>query len=291
MTLLLFLIPISASSLPLTETLYIIPDEEINVQLQQHFYHNNSSINRMDTFVLGFGLFSDLSLWISFDVIHGGPWFHDNDRVGDTSFYIKWAIGDFFKDTLHIGYFLKFKIPTGSNQYTIADWRNMSAGINQITTGVLVKYDLRHFFFHFNLFYVFQEEAGKNFYNGFHFNPLDQNFYTNIIGFNLFSENAFLYYENLKNDYVEISLAINTDYLYPFIPFVELKWSVRLYRGLVDATGIAVKGGDADPLELSFGANFFILPELRLGAYGVFTLIPVDGYTDIKWGFDVSLQF
>ncbi len=291
MALLLFLIPISSRSLPLTETLYIIPGEEINIQLQQHFFHQGSSMKRMDTIGMGFGLFSDVSLWFSFDVMHSGPGFYDGDQIGDTFFYLKWAIGDFLRDTLHIGYFLKFRIPTGSNLYSSSVWRNMSAGINQITMGVLVKYDLSHLFFHFNLFYVFQDESGKNFYDGFNFNPTDQNFYINLIGLNPWASGAFLYYEKLKNDYIELSLAINTDYLYPFIPYLEIKWSVRPYRGEVDSSGIAVAGGDVDPLELSFGLNFFISPEVRIGAYGVFTLLRVDGYTDIKWGFDVSLQF
>ena len=73
-------------------------------------------------------------------------------------------------------------------------------------------------FIHLNLFYTFREANGEDFWGGFYINITKKETWEKFFGLNPAAKNTFFNIGRLKNDYMTVSMAWNTNYFYPFVP-------------------------------------------------------------------------
>jgi hypothetical protein len=279
-------------ALPLTETTYTIPDGGVEFAFREE-YVNVEKFYRKEHVELGFGVLSDLSIWFKFDYLHGGAFDMGQGQVGDIFFKLWHYIGDYFSNRMHLGLMVEFRFPTGENAYTSSKWRNLCLGNHEITIGPVAQFDLRDIvFFHANVFYTFRQERNEDFYGGFYINPVSEKTYTKLFGLNPFADDAFLSVDRLKNDYITLALAVNTRVMYPFIPYVELSTSFRLFRGSFKTSDLPIEGAGIDSFLLSAGIRYFFRRTIYLGLYVVVNpLMDLQpGYLTNTVGFDFSVQ-
>lgn len=282
-----------AVSMPLTDTVYSIPEDQLEFGVREEVHHVNNYYS-MEQLSIGLGITPSLSIWFLFDYLHlHNPQPYSENQIGDVYLKIHSYLGDLADDSIHFSFLILFRFPTGKDAYTVSTWRNLSLGNNEITFGPIVKFDIiEKIFLHFNLFYTFRAAPTEDFYGGFHIDPFSAVTWENVFGLNFMSSKAFLYYERLKNDYMTFSFAVNTLALYPFVPFFETNIAFRLYRDAIDTNGIMIKAAGADPaLFLSVGANFFITKEIYIGIYAVFSPILYQNFTKEIYGLNFSIQF
>jgi hypothetical protein len=294
MALFLFLVDErDCSALALTETIYTIPEGSVELiwheeySMVEHYY-------RKEHIGLGFGIVPDISIWFKFEYLHDGAFEMGQGEIGDTFLKFFFYIGDYFDDILHLGWMVQFRFPTGKNAYTSTEWRNLCLGNSEIRLGPVARLDvIKKIFFHFNLFYTFRQDKGENFWGGFHINPVDEDTYIKLFGLNPFSDNTFLNVDRLKNDYISLALACNTNVIYPVIPYIEIYGSFRPYRGYIETEDIPIEGAGIDPFLISTGIRYFFKKYVYLGFYAVLNpLIEYqDGYLAYTLGFDFSIQF
>ena len=296
MTLVLFSgIEKSYASMPLTETIYTLPVGNIELNLSEEFCQVNDFYMR-ESLNLGVGVFNNFSVWLKMHFLHGGMFSNEKDRnaLGDIFLKLWFYIGDYCKDNVHIGIMLKFRFPTGDNAYAEPYWRSLSLGKNEIILGPVMQFDIRQLvFLHLNVFYVFREGEGEDFYGGFYLNPIDEDTYKKLFGFNPFEDGAFMSYKRLRNDYIMLSFAVNTNVIYPVIPYMEFYYSVRLYRGKISTGSIPIEGAGIDPFLISMGLRYFFNRAGYIGLYVIQNPLQEmqDDYLKGIYGIDFSMQF
>ena len=285
-------IPASAS-MPLTETIYTIPESGVELVFHEE-YVNVDSFYRKEHIELGFGLVTDLTIWFKFDYLHNGAMEMSQGEVGDLFLKLWYYIGDYCNDMFHMGWFSELRFPTGKNAYTTREWRNLALGNYEITLGLVCQIDLiEKIFMHVNVLYTFRQGRNENFYGGFFLNPVDEETYSKLFGLNPFADDTFLSYERLKNDYITLAVALNTDVIYPFVPYVELYGSFRPFQGSIETDNIPIEGAGVNAFLIGAGIRYFFLRAVYLGIYAVVNpLMDIqEGYITNIIGIDLSYQF
>jgi len=280
------------SSLPLTDTIYTIPEDDFEVLINEEV-HYLDDLFRRDNFGMGFGVFTDLSLWFNFQYLHRGVFRTEDDVLGDSFISLRYYLGDYLGDRLHLGLQVQFRLPTGPNAYGNSHWGHLALGKNEISLGAVSQVDVHdHFFLHFNLRYVLREGKNEDFYGGFNLNPLKGKTYTSLLGLNPFSRESFLSLDRLKNDFFSLSMAANTDIISPFVPYCEVYFSFRPYRGEISTHDIQIEAAAIDPLLLlNLGLRFFFNREIFLGIYSVINPLWSNGFTTVRYGIDFGVEF
>ncbi len=288
---LFLLIPsIVSGSLPLTETINTMPEGEVELIFREEYLKKETSDYRRETYGLGLGILPDLSIWYSLHYIHQKAVESQNNELGDTFLKIWYYIDDYFNDTLHLGFLTVFRLPTGKNAYEEEEWQNISFGNNELKIGPVIQFDLHRVFFHLNTLYVLRAGEGEDFYDGIYIHPLKKETYKKVFGLNFKSDGTFLEEERLKNDYIIISIAVNTDIVYPVIPYVEFYYSNRLYCD-TNTENIPIEGSGINPILISLGLRYFFSQPLYVGLYSIISLIRESNYLNEIYGFDFSFQF
>ncbi|MFH0977578.1 MAG: hypothetical protein V1874_17500 [Spirochaetota bacterium] len=278
------------ASLPLTETIYTIPESEITVGLREEIIKVNNNF-RKENYSIGFGAFSSITVWYSVDYIHNNIINASSSKLGDSYLKAWFYLGDFF-NFMHTGLLFLFRLPTGPDAYAESEWRNVSFGKNELKIGPVFKFDIyKSIFLHLNIFYVFREGEDEGFYNGFYFNLTKKETYSKLFGLNFKSKDTFLSGSRLKNDYAVCSTAVNTDIIYPIIPFIEFYASHRVYKKQSGYENIPVEGSGINPILISIGGRYFFSNSLFLGTYYIVNPIREKNYIKSVLGFDFSLQF
>lgn len=241
---------------------------------------------------MGFGIIEDFSVWFSFQYLHLGLWKTRDNEFGDTFLKIWIYTSDFFRDNLHLGFLCAFRFPTSSNSYINEKWKNISFGNNELKLGPVFQLDINDILYlHLNTFYVFREGENQGFYNGIYLNPFNKKTYTKLFGLNYKSEGAFLEVDRLKNDYIILSLALNTDIFSPIIPYIEFFNANVLFRNNNSETdNISIEGAGINPTLLSMGCRYF-LRSTFVGLHYIKNLRNEKKYIKHIIGFDFSLQF
>jgi hypothetical protein len=277
--------------MPLTETVYTIPDSRMNIFLREEFIKLDS-YHRKDNFSLGIGIMPDISVWYSIDYLHNKIINASANTLGDSYIKIWYYLGD-YKKILHAGFMLLFRLPTGPNAYTDDKWRNLSFGKNELKIGPVFKFDLKHsIFIHTNIFYVFRQGQDEGFYSGFHLNLTKKEAYSNILGLNFRSKDAFLSSDRLKNDYAVFSTAVNTGLIYPVIPYIEFYASHRVYgKRSYKYETIPIEGAGINPVFISAGGRYFFSNDIFFGLYYIINPKREKKFIKNMTGFDFSLQF
>lgn len=277
-------------AMPLTETIYTIPESSIDIGFSEEIIRINQNF-RKEIYSLGIGVLPDLSIWYSFEYLHNSISKSEN-KLGDSFLKIWYYINDYL-DILHTGFLIQFRIPSGINAYTDPEWRNVSFGNNELKLGPVFKIDIYNkLYIHLDLFYIFRQGMNEDFYGGFHINPAEKEMYTKILGLNPGADDTFLESKRLKNDYVINSIAINTNYIYPFIPFIEIYFSYRIYKKQNNEYDhMPMEGAGINPVFLSIGGKYFISEFTYFGLYYINNPKRDKKFIKDIFGFDFSLQF
>jgi hypothetical protein len=267
---LFYFCPDIKAGLPLTETIYTIPESEMALSFREEVLQLDNNFRR-ENFSIGFGILPDLSVWYSLDYLHNDIISASSSRSGDSFLKIWLYLGDYFNN-LRTGLLFSFRIPTGPDVYSENQWRNVSFGNNEVKVGPVFRIDLKKsFFLHLNIFYVFRQAENEGFYG------------------------AFLSSGRFKNDYVICSMALNTDILYPeisFIPYLEFYTSHRVYKKQTgEYENIPIEGSGINPVLFCLGGRYFFSDKIFLGAYFIFNPAREKNFIKDIFGFDFSLQF
>jgi hypothetical protein len=284
----LFPLPVF-SSLPFTETVYTIPEGEMELSAAVDFV-DAGELYRRERMGMGFGVFPRLSIWYVLDYLHRGDDGGESE-LGDSLFRIWFYIGDFLEDSLHAGWSLTFRLPTGPSAYEGPEWRPVAMGFDEIRTGPVIQADFPPVFVHFNLFYVLRAAEDEGFYSGFSLNPFGKKTYTTALGLNPFSEGAFLYSKRLTNDYMACSIALNTDVAYPVMPAAGMYAVSRVHRRSNDNDRIPVEGAGFTPIFLHASVRYFFSRDVCAGLYAAVCVMRSDNAVKQEGGFNFSLQF
>ena len=278
------------ASLPLAETIYTIPEGKITTGFSEEIIRIDGNY-RKEAGSIGIGILPDFSIWYSFDYIHENIINTSASTLGDSFLKIWFYLFDF--KTAHAGLMLDFRLPTGPNAYTNTKWRNLSFGNNELKIGPVSRIDIyKSIYLHLNLFYVFRQGQNEGFYGKLYFNPLKKETFTNLFGLNFKSRDAFLGGGRLKNDYAVYSMAVNTDIVYPVIPYIEFYASHRVYKKQGNENDhIPIEGSAINPVLLSAGARYFFFESVYAGLYYIYNPINEKNYIKDIFGFDFSLQF
>jgi hypothetical protein len=278
-------------AMPLTETIYTIPMGRIEIISCVDFVKINTEYRR-ETISLGMGILHDISIWYSFQYLHKGTIKTDADELGDSFFNVWYYIGDYLNGSFHAGFLFKFRIPTGPDAYADGKWRNLSFGNNELKIGPVFQIDiLKNIFFHVNTFYIFRQGINEGFYSGFSADLFDKKTYADLFGFNFQSEDSFMAGGRLKNDYISVSFAINTVFLYPLIIYTEIYKSQKVYNKKSGQYNLQIEGAGINPLLLSAGGRYFFRESLFLGLYYIINPDREENYINDIFGFDCSLEF
>ncbi len=279
-------------AMPLTETINTLSEGDIELGFREEFLRQNGK-ERRETYMLGMGVLPFLSIWFSFQYLHRGLLKTEADELGDSFFRVWFYIDDYLEDSLHLGFLLWFRIPTGVDAYTSSEWRNLALGNNELKFGPVFQCDIyKGIYIHINTFYIFRQGSNEGFYNGFYINLVERETYSKLFGLNFQSEDTFLAKDRLKNDYVSFSLAVNTDLIYPLIAYAEFYGSRRIYTSKeTDFDEIPIEGAGINPILLSIGCRYFFSESLFLGFYYIVNPKREENFIEDIFSIDFSLQF
>jgi hypothetical protein len=277
--------------LPLAETIYLVPEYRVELFWKEESI-NIDKIFRKDTLGLGLGVPSRLGVWIQFEYLNRGLINFKRSDIGDFFVKSKYHIGDYFFDTLHVGYCFNIRFPLGKDAYSSGAWRNLAFGKNEIKTGLYSQIDIYNaFFVHLNLMYNFREGNAEDFWGGFYLDITKNETWEKAFGLNPYAEKTFLAARRLRNDYMGICSALSTSALYPFVPFVESYLSFRLYQKGNDTASLPIEAGKVNPvIFLSAGLRYFIKYGIYLGVYTIQNPRRESHFTGSVYGLELSLQ-
>ncbi len=284
---LIFISPVYPS--PLTETIHTLQENAFEFSTGISYVGANA-LFRKEQVSLGFGVRDDFSIMYSIEYLH-----RENEgsgsAVGDSLLKIWYYAGEFAQDRVCWGILGIIRIPTGPSLYANERWQPVSSGIHELKIGSVFQASLLSTFLHVNLFYIFRQAEGENFYDGFKIKPFARESYTSVLGCNPWHEGAFADKNRLKNDYASAAISILTDRCFPFIFYTELYYSHRVARRSTENDAIAVEGARANPLFLGTGIRYFISCATYLALYGIVRADSHDAY--IRWiaGIAVSAVF
>lgn len=280
------------ASLPLTETIHLIPENAVELYLQEQVVQVERYYRR-DRIGAGLGLLSWMSLWFEFTYCTEDVIPTRRSGIGDLFLKSKFDAGTYFDGRLHACFLMRFRIPTGENAYTTETWRNLSLGKNEITLGPLLRFDfLDPLYIHVNVLYTFREGEGENYYGGFYINIFEGETWSKLFGLNPWEDDTFLESGRLVNDYLSFSLGLNTDVLYPVIPFFDSYASIRLSRTMGDLDEVPIEALGINPVFLlSAGVRYFFSEDIYTGFYCIVNPLWQKDFIKIIYGLELSMQF
>lgn len=281
-----------ARALPLTETIYMIPEYSVEIFFRDEIFQTDRYARR-DSAGLGFGVTDDFSLWMSIDYLSQGPFRVTRSEIGDLFFKGKFFIGDYAGNDVHLGFLIELRFPLGKDAYGSTYWRNLALGRYELTFGPFARFDIVDLLFlHVNLFYTFREGRAEDFFGGFYFDITEKETWKKVFGLNPKEKDTFLSVNRLKNDYITAALAINTGRLYPFVPYIEFRGAVRVSRSHIDTGDVPIEAARYNSFLMSVGLRYFFREAIYLGVYTVQNPIRVSqkGFIQAIYGLELSFQ-
>lgn len=279
-------------ALPLTETIYMIPEYDVELLLRDEVYQTDR-YSRRDSAGLGFGATDNFSLWIQFDYLSQSAFKATRSDIGDLFLKGKFYIGDYVENQIHLGFLMALRLPLGKNAYVNPQWRSLALGKYELKLGPFARFDIRDvFFIHLNLFYTFREGNNENFFGGFSIDITKKETWEKVFGLNPAASNTFLSVNRLKNDYITASMALNTNYLYPFIPYIEFYGAVRVSRAHIDTGSVPVEAAKYNAFLISVGLRYFFMQAIYAGVYTVQNPLRLSqkGFIQAIYGIELSFQ-
>ena len=281
----------SASALPLTETIYMIPEYDVELYLRDEVYQTGK-YSRKDSVGIGFGATDEFSLWMQFDYLSESAFKATRSDIGDLFIKGKFYIGDYVENRIHLGFLISLRFPLGKNAYVSDEWRNLALGKYELKLGPFARFDvLDLFFIHLNLFYTFREGNSENFFGGFYFDITRKETWEKVFGLNPKADDTFFSIDRLKNDYLSVSMAWNTNYFYPFVPYVEFYGSFRVSRAHIDTASVPIESAGYNAFLMSAGLRYFFMEAIYLGVYTVQNPLRLSQKDFIQAIYGIELSF
>jgi hypothetical protein len=278
-------------ALPLTETIYMVPEYDVEILLRDEVYQTDR-YSRRDSAGLGFGATDNFSLWIQLDYLTQSAFKATRSDIGDLFFKGKFYIGDYVDDQIHLGFLMALRFPLAKNAYVSAQWRNLALGKYELKMGPFARCDIRNvFFIQLNFFYTFREGNNENFFGGFSIDITKKETWEKVFGLNPAASNTFLNVSRIKNDYITASMALNTNYLYPFIPYIEFYGAVRVSRAHIDNGSVPVEAAKYNVFLMSAGVRYFFMQAIYLGVYTVQNPLRLSQKDFIQAIYGIELSF
>ena len=275
-------------SLPLTRTVYTLPEEKIDLAFNQELIYIEN-MNRVDNFAFNLGLPWDTSFGFDFSVIHNDYKEAGSGVPGDILFNLWHFIGDYSHGAVSSGLSIVVRIPTGPDAYVDEKIRNLSYGHSELKFAPVLSFSLNQYEnLIFNLSYTFREGRGEDIYSTLKLNPFKSKSYKSLFGLNPYSEDSFLEGEKLKNDYASISAGIITSRLNPWILFSEIYYSSGFHKENIDTESINIEGEGVNPLLLSMGVKYYFSGSFFIQLSDTAALLQYRGY--IKNRVELSLN-
>lgn len=258
-----------AQALPLSETIYMVPESSVEIFLRDEVFDTDRQ-SRRDTLGIGFGATENFSLWIQMSYLSQGAFKIRKSDIGDMFIKGKFYIGDYAKNQVHLGFLLDMRFPLSKNAYASADWRNLALGKYELRLGPFARFDILDVaFVNVNLFYTFREANGENFWGGFYIDITKKKTWEKFFGLNPAADDTFLSTGRLKNDYITASMAWNTNYIYPFVPYIEFYGAFRVSRANIDTSGVPIEAARYNAFLMGAGLRYFFMEAVYLGIYTV----------------------
>lgn len=243
-------------SLPLTRSSYTLSGEMTDIAVREEIIRIND-FSRRETFSFNLGIPSNSSIGFDFSLLHDSLFDRGGSVSGDTLFNFWHFTGTYFNDFLDSGINITVRIPTGPDAFSEKRYRNLSFGNNELKVMPVfgLKFTAKDVLF-INISYTFREAHGESLYDGFKFNPGEKDTYRSVLGLNPFFKGAFLYRDNLKNDYCSVAAGFVTSRFSPFILFSEFYYSSRIYKGDIPSDDIDIEGAGVNPMMVSAGVKY-----------------------------------
>ncbi len=291
--LILFLTAVNrADALPLTETIYMVPEYAVEIYLRDEVCQTDRW-SRKDSIGLGFGATDEFSLWLNFDILSQSAFRINRADIGDLFIKGKFYIGDFARNQVHLGFLISLRFPLAKNAYANEEWRNLALGKYELKMGPFFRFDvLDVFFIHLNMFYTFREGNAEDFWGGFYLNITKSETWEKVFGLNPKAKNTFLNIDRIKNDYLTFSMAWNTNYFYPFVPYIECNGSVRVTGDYINTGDVPIEAARYNTFLMSAGLRYFFMEALYLGVYTVQNPLRASQHNFIQaiYGIEMSMQ-
>ncbi len=98
--------------------------------------------------------------------------------------------------------------------------------------------------------------------------------------------------DRIKNDYMSFSMAWNTNYFYPVVPYVEFYGSVRVSRVPIETGDVPIEACKYNVFLMSAGFRYFIKEAVYLGIYTVQNPLQATqkDYIQGIYGIELSVQ-
>ena len=276
-------------ALVLNENVYTIPDGGAELLLGDSLPAGSHIYNSINAGV-GLGIFTDFSVWFRFSYLSCDNPNPFEGSAGDGIVHMRYYLGDYAQNRLHMVLFSTLRVPAGNNAYTSDRWKNVSFGNNEISAGTAARYDfLPSWFIHAMFSYTFRQDRVEDFYGGFYLNPLKGETWKSLFGLNPMRNGSFLHYKHLKNDYITMGLGLSTDRLFPFIPACEARWSITTAGESVKRYPVPPFG--VDPLVFSVEGRYFFSRRFYAGCYCAANVLSRTDGTVFMPGFSLGLEF
>ena len=217
---------VNAAYLHETATVYLIEPNLAGLDFYQKYYYVNKSeylLVREQNMLLS--ITPDIELGIKVPFTNYVTRELTFSRLGDVKFHLNFAT-DWFEKAGKFNYFLEYNVGTGASIDELTTHPMESYGHQEWRTGLIYFRKWDYFSISANLFYVFKNKDEKTLFQSFFgdgvtLNPFNEQSYRRAFGFNPKNDQAYFYEGNLKNDNMEYGLAVNSELVYPFVPFVE----------------------------------------------------------------------
>jgi len=288
MVMALFLFSGELFSLPLTRTLYLVPGDSLELYAGMDLLFSGETVVR-ERFTAGAGLWNGASVSAEFDLLQRGA--SDSSVPGDSFLDFIFFIDSLSSGMVRTAWSCTLRFPSGPDAYIEDGYRCAAFGNNEIRTGPVAGFEISSCAMVFiNCFYTFSQGGSGGFYGGFNLNPSDGETWKSLLGLNPFREGAFLYYENLKNDYLTFSCALIYAGFSPFLLFFEAGYTGGFSRLTGAADNPAIHGVAAS-LPLCAGLKFFIKESFYVEGYAMMNVLMNDEYLKWQSGFNFNLIF
>ncbi len=281
-----------ASALPLTETIYMVPEYDVEIYLRDEVVQTGN-YSRKDSAGIGFGATDEFSLWMQFDYLSGSAFKATRSDLGDLFIKGKFYIGDYVRNQIHLGFLLSLRFPLGKNAYVTDEWRNLALGKYELKLGPFARFDILDLFFiHLNFFYTFREGNSENFFGGFYFDITKKETWEKVFGLNPKEKDTFFSTGRLNNDYLTVSMAWNTGYFYPFVPYIEFYGSFRVSSAGTDTDMVPIEAARYNVFLMSAGLRYFFMDAVYLGIYTIQNPLRLSqkDYVQAVYGLELSFQ-
>ena len=194
-------------------------------------------------------------------------------RVGDITLHLNFAL-EWFSKYMLINYYLGFNTGSGNDYDQLENHPLENYGHEEWRTGFIGYKDFSFLAFHWNFFYVFRSEAEPTLFGSF-FNTMTLNIFSREawergLGFNPAHKETFFYKENFSNDNLDINLGLNTQKLYPYVPFLEILVNINFKNDFPrKAPGSGIMKN-----QLSLGSKLFLNQDQFILKAAVFIPLP-----------------